>query len=89
MDQLSGGEQMSCALAIRLSMLKHLSGLDIYFLDEPTINLDIKRREKIADIVLDVASNIALFVVSHVDTFDNITDAIIKLRKENNVSRIM
>ena len=90
MDQLSGGEQMSCALAIRLSMLKHLSGLDIYFLDEPTINLDIKRREKIADIVLDVASSLSqLFVISHDDTFDNITDAIIKLRKENNVSRIM
>lgn len=89
-EQLSGGEQMSCALAIRLSMLKHLSGLDVYFLDEPTINLDFKRRERIAEIVIDVVNELSqLFVISHDDTFDNITNAIIKLQKRNNISKVI
>jgi len=87
-DQLSGGEQMSVAIAIRLSMLKHLAGVDIYFLDEPTINLDELRREKIADVVQDIATELTqLFVISHDDTFDNITDNVIKLEKINNISK--
>src|SRR5690554_2747283 len=54
-DVLSGGEQMSVAIAIRLSMLKGLTGLDIYFLDEPTVNLDQGRRENVADVVGEIA----------------------------------
>lgn len=88
MEQLSGGEQMSVAIAIRLSMLKHLSGLDIYFLDEPTINLDSQRRERMASVIQDVSSELRqLFVISHDDTFDSITDSIIHIVKQNNESQ--
>ncbi|MGH2409471.1 MAG: hypothetical protein ACRDGS_03775, partial [Chloroflexota bacterium] len=38
--QLSGGEQMSAALAVRLALLKEMSGVDFAFFDEPTQNLD-------------------------------------------------
>lgn len=90
MDQLSGGEQMSIALAIRLSMLKYLSGLDIYFLDEPTINLDFERREQVRDVVSDVINELSqLFVISHDDTFDSITESIIKIEKVNDSSKII
>lgn len=88
MEQLSGGEQMSVALAIRLSMLKHLTGLDIYFLDEPTINLDIERRQRIGEVIQDISQELSqLFVISHDDTFDSITDRVIKLEKIDNKSR--
>lgn len=87
MEQLSGGEQMSVALAIRLSMLKHLTGLDIYFLDEPTINLDVERRERIGEVIQDISQELTqLFVISHDDTFDSITDRVIKLEKIDNKS---
>ena len=86
-DVLSGGEQMSVAIAIRLSMLKHLSGLDIYFLDEPTVNLDTDRREKVADVVSEISEELRqMFVISHDDTFDQITDTVIKVIKNDNES---
>ena len=88
-DVLSGGEQMSVAIAIRLSMLKHLAGLDIYFLDEPTVNLDTQRRESVADVVADISEDLSqLFVISHDDTFDQITDTVIKVEKTNSESKI-
>ncbi len=42
--QLSGGEQMSAALAVRLALLKKLSAINIAFFDEPTQNMDELRR---------------------------------------------
>src|SRR5207253_998881 len=42
--QLSGGEQMSAALSVRLALLKKLSTLNIAFFDEPTQNMDELRR---------------------------------------------
>ncbi len=88
-DQLSGGEQMSVALSVRFAMLKQLSGLDIYFLDEPTINLDFQRRTNIADVVLEISQELSqMFVISHDDTFDDITERVIKIEKEENISRV-
>lgn len=87
-DVLSGGEQMSVAIAIRLSMLKGLTGLDIYFLDEPTVNLDQERRARVADVVEEIADDLTqLFVISHDDTFDQITDSVIKISKIDNESK--
>lgn len=90
MEQLSGGEQMSVVIAIRLAMLKHLSGLDVYFLDEPTINLDLERRSRIADVISEVIEELSqLFVISHDDTFDSITDSVIHIQKLENISKKM
>ena len=38
--QLSGGEQMAAALAVRLALLQTLSNLRLAFLDEPTAHMD-------------------------------------------------
>ncbi|MDY2902164.1 MAG: hypothetical protein SOU07_01805, partial [Bacilli bacterium] len=87
--QLSGGEQMSVAIAIRLAMLKQITKLDFYFLDEPTINLDYDRRVKVGEVVKDISKELSqLFVISHDDTFDNITDNSIKIIKINNESNL-
>lgn len=81
--QLSGGEKMSAALAVRLALLKQLSGLEIGFFDEPTANLDDKRRENLAKIIPDVTKEFRqVFVISHDDTFDAITENTIILKKE-------
>lgn len=89
MKQLSGGEQMSVAIAIRLAMLKQITKIDFYFMDEPTINLDYERRIKLGDVVKDMSKELKqLFVISHDDTFDNITNNTIKVTKIQNSSKL-
>lgn len=89
MKQLSGGEQMSVAIAIRLAMLKQITKIDFYFMDEPTINLDYERRIKLGDVVKDMSKELTqLFVISHDDTFDNITNNTIKVIKTQNSSKL-
>ena len=76
--QLSGGEQMSAALAIRIAMLEILTNLKIGILDEPTVNMDSGRRERLAETIEDIGSLfVQIFVVSHDDTFNSITENII------------
>jgi exonuclease SbcC len=78
--QLSGGEKMTAALAVRLGLLETFSGAAIGFFDEPTDNMDIMRRENLADILLALCSGFSqAFVVSHDDTFDKITDNVVSL----------
>lgn len=89
LSQLSGGEQMSVAISIRLAMLKQITNINIYFMDEPTINLDYERRMMVAEVVKDIANELEqLFVISHDDTFENITDNTIKICKINNESQL-
>ncbi len=81
--QLSGGEKMSAAVAVRLALLQQLSGLGIGFFDEPTANLDEKRRSNLARIIPHITGNFRqIFIISHDDTFDAITENVILLRKE-------
>lgn len=78
--QLSGGEQMSAALAIRISMLEILTSLQIGILDEPTVNMDTGRRQRLAEIIESIGGFfVQLFVVSHDDTFNAITENTIQL----------
>lgn len=87
--QLSGGEQMSVAISIRLAMLKQITNINIYFMDEPTINLDYERRMMVAEVVKDISNELEqLFVISHDDTFENITDNTIKICKIDNQSQL-
>lgn len=89
LNQLSGGEQMSVAISIRLAMLKQMSNVDFYFMDEPTINLDTDRRMMVAEVVKDISNELKqLYVISHDDTFETITDNTIKIIKNNNISII-
>lgn len=82
-SQLSGGEKMTAALAVRLALLKYLSALGIGFFDEPTANLDDKRRTNLARIIPEITRNFRqVFVISHDDTFDAITENVIIIKKE-------
>ncbi|HOQ98518.1 MAG TPA: SMC family ATPase [Anaerolineae bacterium] len=88
-QQLSGGEQMAAALAVRLALLREVSGIDIAFFDEPTSNLDDTRRENLAEQILTVKGFGQLFVVSHDDTFEQATDHIVRIAKEDGASRVV
>ncbi|HEY1353024.1 MAG TPA: SMC family ATPase [Ktedonobacteraceae bacterium] len=85
--QLSGGEQMSAALAVRLALLKKLSALNLAFFDEPTQNMDEQRRTNLAEQIRRVRGFDQLLVISHDDTFEQGLDSLIRLRKQDGVTR--
>lgn len=87
-QQLSGGEQMAAALAIRLALLRELSAIDVAFFDEPTSNLDDARRDSLAEQILSVKGFSQLFVISHDDTFERATHNTVRVRKEDGVSKV-
>lgn len=76
---LSGGEQMSAALSVRLALLKQLSDIRIAFFDEPTTNMDAERRENFAQQISRITHFDQLFVISHDDTFDSYVDNVLVL----------
>ncbi len=87
--QLSGGEQMSAALSMRLALLKKLSNLNIAFFDEPTQNMDELRRMNLAEQIRRVRGFDQLIVISHDDTFEQGLDSLIRLRKVDGETRQM
>lgn len=87
-QQLSGGEQMAAALAVRLALLREVSAIDIAFFDEPTANLDDERRDNLAEQILNVKGFSQLFVISHDDTFERDTDHVVRVIKESGASRV-
>lgn len=87
--QLSGGEQMSAALAVRLALLKKLSTINIAFFDEPTQNMDEQRRTNLAEQIRRVRGFDQLIVISHDDTFEQGLDSLIRLRKQEGQTRLL
>ncbi|MBA3825575.1 MAG: SMC family ATPase [Ktedonobacterales bacterium] len=86
--QLSGGEQMSAALAVRLALLKTLTRATIAFFDEPTQNMDDERRANLAGQIRRVTGFEQLLVISHDDTFEEGLDAVIRVRKDGGESQV-
>ena len=84
--QLSGGEQMSAALAVRLALVREISNVDIAFFDEPTANLDDVRREALARQVMNIRGFRQLFVISHDDTFEQVTQNLVRVKRHGSSS---
>ncbi len=87
--QLSGGEQMAAALAVRLAILRDLSNVRIAFLDEPTAHLDQERRTNLGDQVQRLQGFDQLVVISHDDTFDGLFGHVIRIGRESGRSRVL
>ncbi|MFV0389703.1 MAG: hypothetical protein ACK5NT_13210 [Pyrinomonadaceae bacterium] len=74
---LSGGEQMAAAMSVRLALLTQLSDIKVAFFDEPTMNMDTERRERLAEQIARINEKQTfdqLFVISHDDTFESYVD---------------
>ena len=87
--QLSGGEQIAAALAVRLAMLRELLQIDMAFLDEPTQNLDQDRRENLAEQIRRIGGFSQIIVVSHDDTFERLLHSVVHVEKVDGVSRVV
>lgn len=86
--QLSGGEQMSAALAVRLALLQEMSDVAVAFFDEPTTNLDDLRRGALARQIVGVRGLRQLFIISHDDSFEQATEKLIRVERRNGASGI-
>lgn len=82
-QNLSGGEQMAAALSIRLALLKQLSDIRLAFFDEPTVNMDAERRERLAQQLGQVRHFDQLFVISHDDAFEENVDHIVHIERND------
>ena len=80
--QLSGGEQMSAALAVRLALVKLLGNISVAFFDEPTQNMDSLRRSNLAEQIEKVRGFEQILIISHDGSFEHHTDSVIRLKKE-------
>jgi exonuclease SbcC len=89
-QQLSGGEAMAAALAVRLALLQGMSGIKVAFFDEPTANLDAERRANLAEQIARIKGFSQLVVISHDDTFEQDTHHVIHIGKdEQGYSRVI
>ena len=87
-NQLSGGEKMVAALAVRLALLREMSAIRVVFFDEPTAHLDEDRRENLAAEMSRIKGFDQLFVISHDDSFERDTYHVLHVTKENGISRV-
>ena len=87
--KLSGGEQMCAALSVRLAILKLLSTMDIVFLDEPTMNLDEEKKDNLVAQLRDLSGFSQIFVISHDETFESMTEHVITLEKRKGATRLL
>jgi len=80
---LSGGEQISVAIAIRLALSQEFGNTGLIILDEPTNNLDQYKRQLLAENLPKMVENLTqLFVVTHDDTFRNSATKVIEFAEE-------
>lgn len=87
--QLSGGEKMGAALAVRLALLKVMANSDFVFLDEPTQNMDEVRRGNLSEQIMNIKGFKQVFVISHDDTFNERYAHVVKIQKINGESIVM
>ena len=79
-EQLSGGEQVSVAIAIRGTMTEYFTNSKFMILDEPTNNLDTERKKLLAEYMGEILNNLEQsIIVTHDDTFREIAEKIIEL----------
>ena len=87
--QLSGGEQVALALALRLGLAKAMAGtsLETILLDEPTVHLDGERRRELVAAIkeLDLPQ---VIVVTHAEEFEEIADSLFSIERVGGCSKL-
>ncbi len=91
MSMVSGGEKIAIALALRLGITKAMSNgeLDTILLDEPTIHLDSSRKHELINLLKEMSSLPQMIIVTHEAQLENAADNLIKVEKENGISKVI
>ena len=93
-DNLSGGEKTSCALAYRLALNKVINDFvssiktkDLLILDEPTDGFSSEQLDRMR-VILDELLAKQVIIVSHENKIESFVDNVIKIEKRGHVSNI-
>jgi exonuclease SbcC len=86
---LSGGEKMAAALAVRLAIMEQISPVGLAVLDEPTANLDAQKKDNLVNELERLDAFDQLLVVSHDDTFEDMTEYTIRLSKSDRTTEVV
>jgi len=94
-ENLSGGEKTSCALAYRLALNKVVNNLigtiktkDLLILDEPTDGFSTEQLDKVRD-VLEQLSLKQIIIVSHESKVESFVDNVVRIHKEEQISHVI
>lgn len=94
-ESLSGGEKTALALAYRLALnqvinstLSNLATKDLLILDEPTDGFSEQQLDRVGEILSDLKVK-QLIVVSHKPKIEGFVNKIIKIKKENHLSKVL
>ena len=94
-ENLSGGEKTSLALAYRLALNKVINDFistiktkDLIILDEPTDGFSSEQLDKLRD-VLEQLHIKQTIIVSHESKLESYVDSIVRIAKEEHVSRVL
>jgi exonuclease SbcC len=91
MSMVSGGEKIAIALALRLGITKSVAkgDLETILLDEPTIHLDDARRQELINLLKEMSILPQMIIVTHENQLESAADNLIKVEKENGISKIV
>ena len=94
-ENLSGGEKTSCALAYRLALNQVINNIsnsintkDLIILDEPTDGFSEEQLDKIRDIIKELKMR-QIIIVSHENKVESFVDNVIKIKKDNHISKVI
>ncbi len=94
-ENLSGGEKTSCALAYRLALNKVINNIvstvrtkDLLILDEPTDGFSTEQLDKLRD-VLSQLQLPQVIIVSHEERIESFVQHVIRVQKEQHVSKMV
>lgn len=94
-NNLSGGEKTAVALAYRLalnkvinSMIETIKTKDILILDEPTDGFSSEQMDRIRNVIAELQLK-QVILVSHEPKIDTFVDNVIKIYKEDHVSKVV
>jgi exonuclease SbcC len=87
-DQISGGERVALAIALRLAIAQVLSGkVETIIMDEPTTHLDEERRKELVNILSSFFREGGriipqMLIITHHPEIENVADVIYTIKKE-------
>ena len=94
-QNLSGGEKTSVALAYRLSLNKVINDFvsniqtkGLLILDEPTDGFSSNQLDKLRDVLMQVQAD-QIILVSHEQKLESYADQIVHIAKEHHVSSVV
>lgn len=94
-SNLSGGEKTAVALAYRLALTKVINSMidtiktrDLLILDEPTDGFSSEQLDRLRDVLAELQLK-QVILVSHESKIDSFVDNVIKIYKEEHVSKVV